>query len=250
VKATVLIPIYEHKDEIGGVVDGLLPYGLPILIVDDGSGPATRRVLDALEAQHGAVTVHRRTRNGGRGAALKTGYRLAFERGFSHALQLDADGQHRASDVPAFLAAMESEPGALVLGAPVFDGTAPRHRLYGRQLSRFLVWLTTLSFDVDDPLCGFRGIPLAPTLLRLDRVATGDRMEFDPELVIRLHWAGVPVRNVATRVVYRQGGLSHFDMVRDNARLTWLYLRAVGGALHRLPGRALGRAGMTGAQSP
>jgi glycosyltransferase involved in cell wall biosynthesis len=250
VKATVLIPIYEHKEEIGGVVDDLLPYGLPILIVDDGSGSETRRVLDALEVRHGAVTVHHRARNGGRGAALKTGYRLAFERGFSHALQLDSDGQHRASDVPAFLAAMERDPEALVLGAPIFDETAPRSRLYGRQLSRVMVWLATLSFDVDDPLCGFRGIPLAPALARLDRVATGDRMEFDPELVIRLHWAGVPVRNVATRVVYRNGGLSHFDMLRDNARMTGLYTRAVGGMLLRLPGRVLGRAGVKGASAP
>jgi hypothetical protein len=207
-------------------------------------------VLDDLEARHGAVTVHHRPRNGGRGAALKTGYRLAFERGFSHALQLDADGQHHAPDVPAFLAAMESAPEALVLGAPVFDETAPRSRLYGRQLSRVMVWLTTLSFDVNDPLCGFRGIPLAPTLARLDDVATGDHMEFDPELVIQLHWAGVPVRNVPTEVVYRQGGLSHFDTVRDNARLSWVYTRAIGGMLLRLPGRALGRAGPKSAATP
>ena len=244
-KPTFLIPIYEHKDDVGYVVEELLAYGLPILIIDDGSGAETRRVLDDLEARHGAVTVHHRPQNGGRGAALKTGYQLAFERGFSHALQLDADRQHHAPDVPAFLAAMESAPEALVLGAPVFDETAPRHRLYGRQLSRVMVWLTTLSFDVSDPLCGFRGIPLAPTLARLDGVATGDRMEFDPELVIQLHWAGVPVRNVSTEVVYRQGGLSHFDNVRDNARLTRMYTRAIGGMLLRLPGRACGRAGVT-----
>jgi hypothetical protein len=61
--------------------------------------------------------------------------------------------------------------------------------------------------------------------------------------VIQLHWAGVPVRNVPTRVVYREGGLSHFDTVRDNARLTKVYTRAVGGMLRRLPGRALRLAG-------
>jgi hypothetical protein len=98
---------------------------------------------------------------------------------------------------------------------------------------------------VNDPLCGFRGIPLAPTLARLDGVASGDHMEFDPELVIQLHWAGVPVRNVPTQVVYRQGGLSHFANVRDNARLPWVYTRAIGGMLLRLPRRACGRAGVT-----
>jgi hypothetical protein len=75
-------------------------------------------------------------------------------------------------------------------------------------------------------------------------------MEFDPELVIQLHWAGVPVRNVSTEVVYRQGGLSHFDTVRDNARLSWVYTRAIGGMLLRLPGRVLGRAGPTRATTP
>jgi glycosyltransferase involved in cell wall biosynthesis len=241
--ATFLIPIYDHKDEIGDVVEELVGFGLPVLIVDDGSNAATRRVLDGIAQRHTPVEICRRPHNGGRGAALKTGYRLAFERGFSHVLQLDADGQHCGSDVPHFLAAMARDPGALVLGAPRFDSSAPKSRLYGRQLSRAMVWLPTLSFAVADPLCGFRGIPLAPTIALLDRVATGDHMEFDPELVIQLHWAGVPVRNVPTRVVYREGGLSHFDTLRDNARLTSVYTRAVGGMLWRLPARALRPAG-------
>jgi hypothetical protein len=136
---------------------------------------------------------------------------------------------------------MEREPRALVLGAPRFDATAPRSRLYGRQLSRLMVWLATLSFDVEDPLCGFRGIPLAETLAVLAAAPTGDHMEFDPELVILLHRAGVPVRNVPTRVVYRRGGLSHFDAVRDNARLSSVYARSLGVMLARLPGSLLGR---------
>jgi len=238
---TLLVPIYDHKDEIGEVVDDLLSHGLPILIVDDGSGIETRLVLGELEDQHKPVTVYYRPQNGGRGAALKTGYRLAFERGFSHALQLDADGQHHAPDVSAFLAAMKGEPDALVLGAPIFDETAPKSRLYGRQLSRVMVWLSTLSFAVDDPLCGFRGIPLAPTMALLEHSEMGDHMEFDPELVIRLFWDGVPVRNVPTQVVYRRGELSHFDMLRDNARLTGVYTRAVGGMLWRLSNRLVGR---------
>jgi glycosyltransferase involved in cell wall biosynthesis len=237
VKACLLIPIYNHKDEIGGVAEALEPAGLPCLIVDDGSDAATRAVLEELAERHPWVSVHHRPHNGGRGAALKTGYRLAFEGGFSHALQLDADGQHDAADLPRFLAAMERDPEALVLGAPQFDETAPRSRLYGRQLSRVMVWLATLSFDVTDPLCGYRGIPLAATVALLDRVATGDHMEFDPELVIRLHWAGVPVRNVPTRVVYGTGGLSHFDTIRDNARLSAVYAGALAGALLRLPRR-------------
>jgi len=241
VRACVLIPDYDHRDEIEGVVDSLAFAGLPCLIVDDGSGPATRAVLDEIARSRPGVDVHHRERNGGRGAALKTGYRLAQQRGFSHVVQLDADAQHDASDLPRFLAAMERDPGALVLGAPIFDESAPRSRLWGRQLSRAMVWLATLSFDVHDPLCGFRGIPLAPTLAVLDATRTGDHMDFDPELVIRLHRAGVPVRNVSTRVVYRHGGLSHFDAVRDNARLSGVYARALAGMLARLPRTLAGR---------
>jgi len=240
-KPCLLIPNYDHGAEIGGVIDSLESMGLACLIVDDGSGAETRAILDELARSRPWVNVHHRPHNGGRGAALKTGYRLACEHGFTHALQLDADGQHDAADVPRFLAEMERYPEALVLGAPQFDETAPKSRLYGRQLSRGMVWLVTLSFDVVDPLCGFRGIPLTGTVKLIDSVATGDHMEFDPELVIRLHWAGVPVRNVPTRVVYRSGGLSHFDGWRDNARLTAMYTRCTLGALLRSPGLLAGR---------
>lgn len=229
----LLIPNYDHGDEVGDVVRRLASAGLSCWIVDDGSGERTRARLQELEARHDFVHVHRRERNGGRGAALKTGYRLAARRGFTHAIQLDADGQHDASDVPRFLEQIELHPDALVLGSPVFDDSIPKGRLYGRQLSRAMVWITTLSLDVDDPLCGFRAIPLAPTIALLDAVPTGDHMEFDPELVIRLQWRGVPVRNVPTAVVYRPGGISHFDMWNDNARMSWLYTRM----LLRLPAR-------------
>jgi glycosyltransferase involved in cell wall biosynthesis len=248
VKACLLIPIYNHKDEVGGVVEALEPAQLPCLIVDDGSNAATRAVLEQLAERYPWVSVHRRPHNGGRGAALKTGYRLAFEGGFSHALQLDADGQHDAADLARFLDEMQRAPEALVLGAPRFDESAPRSRLYGRQLSRVMVWLATLSFDVTDPLCGFRGIPLAATVALLDREAMGDHMEFDPQLVIRLHWSGIAVRNIPTRVVYRSGGLSHFEPVRDNLRLSAVYAVSLASALLRLPRRLV--RGKPGAAEP
>jgi len=226
VNPTLLIPNYDHGRELGPVLEALAPHGLPCLVVDDGSGRETRDLLAALAARHAFVQVHHRDRNGGRGAALATGYRLAASRGFSHAIQLDADGQHDASDVPRFVEAIAKDPDALILGAPVFDASVPKSRLYGRQLSRVMVWFTTLSFDVVDPLCGFRAIPLGPAVAWLDEAPRGDHMEFDAELVIDLVRRGVPVRNLPTRVVYHPGGLSHFDTVRDNLRLAGVYARA------------------------
>jgi len=238
----LLIPIFDHKEQIRGVLDSLDRYGLECIVVDDGSGIETRMVLDAAEKDYGWLEVYHRDANGGRGAALATGYRLAAKRGFSHAIQLDADGQHDARDVPRFVEAIDANPDALVLGSPIFDESAPMSRLYGRQLSRFMVWLTTLSLEVSDPLCGFRGIPLEPTLNLLDRTRLGEHMEFDPQLVIELCWRDLPVLNLPTRVVYDHEGLSHFDFVRDNLRLIGVYTRAVGGMLLRLPHLLMRRA--------
>ncbi len=231
----LLIPIYDHGQTIDRVVSSLAGFGLPLLIIDDGSHPSTKHELQRIGAREPWITLFRRERNGGRGAALKDGYRLASENGFTHAIQLDADGQHAATDVPRMINALQDHPEALVLGAPIFDASIPKARLYGRQLSRVTVWAATLSFAVEDPLCGFRGVPLQPTLELLDCTRTGDHMEFDPEFCVRLVWSGTQVVNVPTRVVYDPMGLSHFDALRDNLRLTWTYTRLLSGAVFRSP---------------
>jgi hypothetical protein len=123
------------------------------------------------------------------------------------------------------LEAARARPDALVLGTPIFDESVPWHRLHGRKLSQVIVWLETLSTSVRDPLCGFRCIPLAATLAVLERANSGDRMDFDPELIIRLVRAGVPVINIPTRVGYPENGVSHFRMVEDNLRIAWAYIR-------------------------
>jgi glycosyltransferase involved in cell wall biosynthesis len=234
VKPCLAIPIYDHGDTITSVVESLSPLGLPCIVVDDGSHEETRRALAELADRFDWVTVVHHETNRGRGAALRTAYRTAGRQGFTHVVQLDADGQHDARDVPRFLEAAADQPDALVLGQPIFDDSAPFHRLHGRKLSQGIVWLETWSRSARDPLCGFRCIPLAPTLPLLERTNTGDRMEFDPELIIRLMRAGTPVVNVPTRVQYREGGISHFRMGEDNLRIAWVYVRlAVESLWHR-----------------
>jgi hypothetical protein len=245
-KPCLLVPCYDHGETIGSVLDALAAHGLPCLVVDDGSGPSTQAALDQQAKRLPWVRVERRSDNGGRGAALKTGYRWAWAHGFSHVLQIDADGQHDAADVPRLLEAARARPGALVLGAPIFDASAPRSRRWGRQISKFWVWIETLCFAVDDPLCGFRCLPLEPVLRIVGTVErgapdggssdrTGDRMEFDPEIVVRLFWEGVPVVNVPTRVRYFAGGISHFAPFADNARMSRLHARLFFGMLARAP---------------
>lgn len=245
IRPCLLIPIFDHGAEVGAVLESLAGYGLPCLVIDDGSGKATRERLDALAAELPWVRLFRRARNGGRGAALRDGYALAGRLGFTHALQLDADGQHDAADVPRMLDAANADPEALVLGRPIFDASAPKSRLYGRKVSQFFVWLETLSFAIRDPLCGFRCFPLAPTLELLDLQPLGDRMDFDPEIAVRLVWRGLRVVNVPTHVVYRAGGLSHFEPVADTLRIARAHSRLVFGMVPRAPwllARAIWRA--------
>ncbi len=239
VKPWLLIPIFDHGRTIGGVVDELAQHGLPCLIVDDGSGPATRDVLAALAQRHRWLRVERLERNSGKGAALRHGFRSARAAGATHVIHLDADGQHEIADVRRFADAIREDPDALILGKPIFDGSVPRLRLYSRQLSRGIVWLCTLSFAIDDPLCGFRAVPLAATLRALERESLGDRMEFEPGLTVVLYWAGMRVRNLPTKVRYHEGGLSHFDALRDTLRMARLYCSLMLRAVPRIPGLLL-----------
>lgn len=236
-KPCLLIPIFDHPKTIEAVVDALAYLGLPGLVVDDGSGVETVRALARSSARHTWLRVVRHPSNRGRGAALQTGYREALRTGFTHALQLDADAQHDAADAPRFLDAANRAPHALVLGEPSFGPEAPRARRWGRSISRFWVWVETRSLAIADPLCGYRCMPLAETIEVLDRTPCGTHMDFDPEIAVRLHWAGVPVVNVSTRVRYYENGISHFDLVRDNLRISWAHTRLVAEMLAHLPRR-------------
>ncbi len=233
-KPCLLIPIYNHGETIETVISDLAPCGLPCLIIDDGSDEATRAKLKDVGSRYPWVQIQTRTENGGKGAALKDGYRLADSMGFSHVIQLDADGQHSVSDVPRLGKIAAAHPQAMVLIDPVFEN-APRSRRYGRLISCFFVWLECCSLAIHDPLCGFRCMPLTPLLSILDRVRCGDRMDFDPEIAVRMVWDGVPVVNLSGRVTYPRGGISHFNMWQDNVLISWLHTRLIVGMLIRLP---------------
>lgn len=230
-----LIPIYNHKDTIIETVHALRAHSLPVVIVDDGSNEATRDVLNKLAAREAAVQLIRLPRNGGKGRALTAGLIAARDAGYTHALQIDADGQHNPGDVPRFLAAGIAAPQALVCGQPIYDESAPRARLYGRYITHVCVWLETLSFTLRDSMCGYRLYPLEATCAEIDRAPLPARMDFDTEVAVRLIWRGVPVRNLPTRVIYPENGLSHFRMLHDNLRISAMHTRLLLGMLPRAP---------------
>ncbi len=235
-KVCVIIPVYNHEDAVGTVVEQLKPYGLPCYLINDGSTPSCTSVLNQLaEREQDWVVLYERAENGGKGAAVIDGLRLAIADSFSHALQIDADGQHRLEDIDRLLKAAERHQERLILGKPRFDETVPKGRLYGRQFTNLWIWINTLSFAIADGMCGFRCYPLAAVETLLTSARMGLRMDFDIEIAVRLYWQGVDVVNVETEVRYPLDGVSHFDMLRDNLLISRKHAQLFFGMLVRFP---------------
>ncbi len=233
-KPCVIIPVYNHGDTLADTLENLASYNLPTLIVDDGSDQKTKATLDRIESDF-PITRIALAENQGKGAAVMTGFREAWRQGYTHAIQIDADGQHDLGDLGVMIDEAWQNPKALVSGNPQFDDSVPASRLYGRKVTRVWVWIETLSLRIPDAMCGFRVYPLEQCVQLIDSVSIGPRMEFDIEIAVRLYWRGVPFVAVPSRVIYPDDGTSHFRMWRDNARISWLHTKLVVGMLLRLP---------------
>jgi glycosyltransferase involved in cell wall biosynthesis len=240
-----IIPTYDNPRTLEEVVARVREHIADVVVVDDGSADPARRVAQQL-ADAGRCAVVVRAHNGGKGAAVKTGLAWARDHHFDYALQIDADLQHDPADIPKLVAgvagARDTPAGTLVLAQPIFDASAPRGRLLARKISVFWAMVETLGRKVGDPLCGFRVYPVA-TALRV--AAWGNAMDFDPEIAVRLVWAGVAVVHVPTPVIYRTaeaGGVSHYRKVIDTMLIAGAHFRLCTEGLLRLitrPVRAL-----------
>jgi len=234
----VLIPSYNPGPLVYETVRAARRHWSPVWVVIDGSTDGTTPGLRDLAAKDPGLRVLERPRNSGKGAAILHGLDLAAQAGFTHALTMDSDGQHPAHLIPVFMEASMAAPRGMVLGVPVFDASAPRLRVQGRKISNGFANLETLWAGIGDSLYGFRVYPIEP----LRRVMHGQRwmrrFDFDPEAVVRLCWLGVRPINRPAPVTYLasgQGGVSHFQYLRDNLLLTWMHARLVLGLVLRLP---------------
>ena len=234
----VLIPSYNPGAQVYDTVRAARARWAPVWVVVDGSSDGTAAGLQDMAARDPQLKVLVLPRNQGKGAAVLHGLDLAAQAGFTHALTMDSDGQHPADLIPAFMAASQQAPAAMVLGKPVFDADAPALRVQGRKISNGWANLETLWAGIGDSLYGFRVYPIEP----LRRVMRGQRwmrrFDFDPEAVVRLCWRGVRPVNLPAPVKYLradEGGVSHFNYLRDNTLLTWMHLRLMLGFLLRLP---------------
>jgi len=234
----VLIPSYNPGSRALETVRAARAQWDPVWVIVDGSTDGSAEKLRALARTDPGLRVLLRERNGGKGAALLDGLGAARREGFSHALTMDADGQHPAERIRAFMSASAAAPQAMILGYPVFDASAPRIRLRGRRIANWCTNVETLWAGVHDTLFGFRVYPIAPLVEVMQRSRWMRRFDFDPEAVIRLTWQGLPMVNLPAPVQYftvEQGGVSHFNYLRDNVLLTSMYLRLLPGFMIRLP---------------
>lgn len=242
----VIIPSYNPGRRVYETVRAARAEWSPVWVVVDGSTDGSGEGLQAMAAVDPGVRVIVLPENRGKGAAVLEGMTRAAAAGFTHALVMDSDGQHPAQHISQFMRASQDKPGSMVLGLPVFDADAPRLRVNGRKVSNWWANLETLWSGIGDSLFGFRVYPIAPLI----RVMAGQvwmrRFDFDPEAVVRLCWAGVEPVNMPAPVSYfraEQGGVSHFNYLRDNLLLTWMHARLFVEFLLRLPALAVRRMG-------
>ncbi|MEQ1530753.1 MAG: glycosyltransferase family 2 protein [Methylococcales bacterium] len=235
-KPCIIIPVYNHEQAIVQVLAQLKTFALPCFLVNDGSSKACSQVLaDCVNRDADWLTLINRTENGGKGAAVLDGLQAALAQGFSHAIQIDADGQHDLQAIPDFLSAGGQHPQAMILGQPLFDPSAPKSRLYGRKLTNFWITINTLSFAIGDGMCGFRLYPLPAVRELITTTTLSKRMDFDIDIAVRLYWQGLEVVNIPTAVRYPLDGVSHFKLWRDNVMISTIHAKLFFGMLIRMP---------------
>lgn len=234
----VLIPSYDPGAQVYDTVRAARRQWTPVWVVVDGSTDGTAAGLQEMAATDPGLRVVVMPENRGKGAAVLHGLDLAANEGFTHALTLDSDGQHPDDLIPAFMATSIAAPDCMVLGVPVFDANAPKLRVQGRKVSNAWANLETLWMGIGDSLYGFRVYPIEPLRQVMHGLRWMRRFDFDPEAVVRLCWRDVRPINLPAPVKYLaadQGGVSHFNYLRDNVLLTWMHIRLMLGFLPRLP---------------
>ena len=223
----VVIPTYNNGGTIGRVVEETLAECDDVIVVNDGSTDATASILSAIEG----ITLVTLTKNSGKGAALKAGFRKALDMGFAYAITLDGDGQHYPHEISKFLQANREHPWSLIVGSrQSHNGDSPHceNRLEGQpegsrfanQFSNFWFWVQT-GRRLSDTQTGYRLYPLK----RLHGLSLlTSRYEAELELLVFASWHGVELVEIPIDVYYppKEERVSHFRPGKDFARISVL----------------------------
>ena len=233
-KFCAIVPVYRHESTTRKVAESLSAQGLAVILVDDGNTPEGHAILEAVARDVPETTLVTHAKNGGKGKAVISGLEKAFELGYTHALQMDADGQHDAEAIPFFLKAARKHPEDLIAGFPQYDDSVPKAREQGRKITNFWVAIETLSKDIPDSMCGFRIYPVKP-VWPVAKKLTSFRMGFDIEILVKLSWKGVKMRFYPIKVSYPEDGVSNFRVFSSNVEISWTHTKLCTGMILRLP---------------
>ena len=213
-RPVIIIPCYNHAEAFEKFAPKIADSGVPTILVDDGGVSVQAKKLRDVCAQYGFKYI-RVAKNGGKGRAMVNGFNVAHDMGFTHGLQIDADGQHDAADITKFIELAKQNPKCLIVGNPIYDRSAPRARCIGRKVTNFWVAVETMNLHMPDAMCGMRVYPLQDTC-RVIKHLRFYRMGFDIEILVKLYWAGVQIIAQPTHVTYPRNGTSNFRMLQDN----------------------------------
>ena len=215
-KISALIPAYREAAHIGEVVRRVREQLQNVLVVDDGSPDDTAERARQAGAE---VIVH--AQNGGKGAAIKTGFKILMERGFDYVLILDGDGQHLPEEIGAFLSAAAEAPCGIFVGNRMHQtqGMPVVRRLTNRFMSRLISWLC--KQPIPDSQCGFRMIHrnVIPSLF-----CESNAYDYETEMLIIASREGHRVGNVPISTVYADE-TSKIHPLRDGLRFIKLLSR-------------------------
>lgn len=234
-KNGILIPVYRHGKACMQVVENLLPYGMQIILVDDGNAEETKECLTQIVKEHPQVLLVTLEKNQGKGGAFAAGMDKAHETGLTHVLQIDADGQHDCRAVPFFFEKSAQNPKALICGYPVYDESVPSARKNGRTFANTWTKIVTWEGGIKDAMCGFRIYPVEKTWQLTKKRRFDQRMGFDIDILAKLLWKNMPFAFYPVNVTYPQDGISNFNVVRDNITISRVFTFLCIGMILRIP---------------
>ena len=234
-KYCLLIPSYQHSQQLKQMMPELEKLNLPCIVVNDGSDYEHSQQLRELANKYSWVNLIEHNENQGKGGAVVSGFFTALEQGFSHAVQVDSDHQHDLGKICEIIKKSRQNSKKLISGCPIYNESVPRARKWGRYMTHIWVWIETLSFKIKDSMCGFRVYPLEATCSLLKKSYVGRGMDFDTEIMVKLFWQSVDVVFVPVLVNYPKDSISHFGMIRDNWLISKMHTRLFFGMILRFP---------------
>uniref|UniRef100_A0A4W5LPB8 Glycosyltransferase 2-like domain-containing protein n=1 Tax=Hucho hucho TaxID=62062 RepID=A0A4W5LPB8_9TELE len=214
-KICVIVPTYNNHKTLKRVLDSVLLYTSNVIVVNDGSTDSTAQIL---EAYSHLVQIHH-SKNTGKGMAIRNAFKKALDLNYDYAITIDSDGQHFASDIPSFIAALEKDADVLLIGSRnMTQENVPKKSSFGNKFSNFWFWFETGN-KLEDTQSGFRLYPLR----KIPVSYFTNKFEFEIEVIVRSAWKDIPVKNIPVQVLYDpEERVSHFRPFKDFTRISVL----------------------------